>query len=127
MTKSLFRVSSGITTQHLDIGISDKPASITGIVRDHDNPASRPFVDLVRSPFTVTEVPYQLETQTGDAKDTFRFTGLAPGEYRLLAIPPGDRYRLEEPAILDGLLRNAKTVTLEQRGYQNISLDLQTP
>jgi hypothetical protein len=41
-------------------------------------------------------------TATGDEKGRFQFGGLAPGEYRLIALPP---QRLQDPDVYDKIWR----------------------
>ena len=85
-----------------------KPAALTGSVVDHDRPVDRPFVVLARWPLALRSTPGAM----GDEDGKFQFAGLAPGLYRIVAIPSVSKDRLERPNVLEQLLANAKEVTL---------------
>ena len=91
-----FVTDGGSPVQTLDIVIDDKTANITGAVTDHDKPVSEPYVVLVRWPSTPENVFLAAKHSTGDDKGQFRFTGLAPGEYRVLSVSPTTMQKLEE-------------------------------
>jgi hypothetical protein len=62
------------------------------------------------------------ELRDGDGK--FVFDGLPPGEYRLFAVSSAERERINDPGVNDRLLSRATKVTLGERGFQNVRLEL---
>ena len=60
----------------------------------------------------------------GDEDGKFQFAGLAPGLYRVVAIPSASKDRLDRPNILERLLAGAKEVTLGPGNFQTVTLEL---
>ena len=108
----------------LEIVVDDKPASITGSVTDRDRAVSEPHVVLIPWPLSSPEALWPVLEATGDEDGKFQFRGLAPGEYRILAVSPAVQEKLSEPNILNRLLVNAKTITLGARAFQTVPLEL---
>ena len=55
------------------------------------------------------------------------FQGLAPGEYRLLAVPAEAKEALEHPNILEGLLRSSEKLSLAGRQAPSVQLKITAP
>jgi hypothetical protein len=109
----------------LEIELDDKPATIAGSVTDGDKPFSQPLIFVAKWP-SVQVVASKI---IGDNDGRFRVTGLAPGEYRVLAVqsvalPDGQQ-------IWDGMLSKlwgtAEKVKLERGGSQSVALSLSNP
>lgn len=109
----------------LEIVVDDKPAAIMGTVTVSDRPVNQPHVVLVKWPLNAND-PYLfgMRTANGDKDGKFQFVGLPPGEYRIFAVDAADRARLDEPGVLDRTLGGAQKVTLSERGFQNVKLEL---
>lgn len=109
----------------LEIVVDDKPAAIMGTVTRSDRPVSQPHVVLMKWPLSAND-PYLfgMRTASGDKDGKFQLVGLPPGEYRLFAVDAADQVRLDEPGVLDRLLGNAQKITLPERGFQNLKLEL---
>ena len=114
-------------SQTLEIVIDDKPASVRGVVANNDEPLSKPYAVLAKWPFTAESLALDLKNTTGDEKGNFRFAGLAPGEYRLLAVPPESKDKLDEPGVLERLFAGALKVTLDRGDFQNIQVKPSDP
>jgi len=119
----------------VDIVIDDQPAVLTGSVTDGDKPISHSLVILMKWPISspVSSIE-SFELYVRGAIDTdeqgqFRLDGLAPGEYRVLALPEmslGPRTNVT-PDLLTRMLSRAEKVTLERGASKSISLKLTDP
>jgi hypothetical protein len=121
---SIVALDAGAASHTLVIEVDDKPAFVTGVVTERDRAVNQPYVVLtpwpVRDPASIWPIP----STTGDADGKFQFTGLAPGEYRILAVSSAVKYEFNKPDVLARLLANAKRVELGPRGNQNLTLEL---
>jgi hypothetical protein len=111
----------------LEIVFDDKPAIVAGSVTDGDKPVDRAIVYLAQWPASSTN-PIVMRTPTGsDGK--FQMAGLAPGEYRavaLLPLPIAEQGRLTND-VLAGLLSRGEKFTLVRGGSQSVALKLSDP
>ena len=98
--------------------LDDQPATITGTVRDGDKPVSKPFVLVVKWPFTEGDPLLSSEHPAGDDQGRFQISGLAPGEYRVIALTKN----IVNTQISDQLLSRGEKVTLERGSLKDISL-----
>jgi len=110
----------------MDLLIDDKPATITGSVAGHDKVSGRVMVVAVKWPLS-PESPTQalLNTASGTVADDqgrFQIVGLAPGEYRVLAVTTGDLALVPPDTV-----NRAEKVTLERGGSQSVSLKIVEP
>src|SRR5262245_16628436 len=62
-----------------------------------------------------------------DEDGKFQFVGLAPGEYRILAVAPEVAEKLDEPHVLEQLLSAADRVTLTAGVAENQALRVTDP
>ena len=116
-----FAVDAFAGTQTLTVVIDDKAASVSGRV-ERDGDADQP-ADAVICRWPVGASPYSaVKRAPVDDNGKFQFSGLAPGDYRLFAILRSTRKKLEEPGVLDRLLRAADTISLTPGGFQNVTL-----
>jgi len=111
----------------LEIVIDDKAATISGSVAEYYNLSAQIMVMAVKWPMSSDATPLSALLRpnadvTADDQGRFQIGGLAPGEYRVLALPVGTLSRLP-PDIVNG----AEKVTLERGGSQNISLKIVEP
>jgi len=113
----------GAPAQNLEIVLDDKPATITGTVRDGDKPVSKPFVIVVKWPFAEGDPLLNSERPAGDDQGRFQISGLAPGEYRVIALTKN----IVNTQISDQLLSRAEKVTLERGSLKDISLKVIDP
>jgi hypothetical protein len=111
----------------IEIVIDDQPGSVSGAVADNDRPAGKPYLALVKWPASGEDVFLSLKTATGDADGKFEFTGLAPGDYRVVAVAQQKKDKLEEPHVLERLLGTAERITIDRGGAQNVALKLTDP
>jgi hypothetical protein len=112
-------------SRSLGIEVDDKPALVFGAVTDRDRPVSQPYVVLVRWPLNNSTDLWPISGVTGDLDGKFQFTGVAPGDYRILAFSSALRKNeFEKPNILQQLLVNAEQITLGPRGSQRLTLKL---
>jgi len=104
------------TNGRVDIVVDDQGATVTGSVTDGDKPANRSRVLLLDGALEI------VKGASTDLNGKFQIPGIAPGEYRLLAIPqPGD---LKIPDNLGRFTNILEKVALERGGSQNVVLKL---
>ena len=97
----------------LEIALDNMPAAATGTVRDRDRPVVGATVILSRWPSDPKRIWANSRIATNDLGQ-FQFAGLAPGEYRLIAVLPEDLPKLEEPGVLLSLLNAGKKMTISR-------------
>jgi hypothetical protein len=107
--------------------VDDKPASLTGTVTGSDTPIARPHVVLIRWPAPPGDVFLSAKIIDGGDGGQFQYTGLAPGEYRILAVSPDTADKLDEPHVLERLLSSAERVELTAGGSQTLALKVTDP
>ncbi len=113
----------GAPVQNLEIVLDDQPATITGSVRDGDKPVSKPFVLVVKWPFAEGDPLLNSERPAADEQGRFQISGLAPGEYRVIALSRS----IVNTQISNQLLNHAEKITLERGSVQNVSLKIVEP
>ncbi len=113
----------------LEIIIDDKPAILTGTVSGLDKPGSRVLVMAVRWPLARDQdgtFPFMSADAAGERQGKFQISGLAPGEYRVLALPPGGTSQTHMESFIR-LEARAQAVTLDRGGSQDITIKLAEP
>ncbi len=110
----------------LELVVDDEPASVVGTVRAGTKQVSRPWVVLSRWPVG-NDVFSGSMSMAGDDDGRFSFVSLAPGEYRMVAVPMEAKRELERPNVLEQLLRSAPKLTLAGRQAQTVELKLSAP
>jgi hypothetical protein len=129
-------VSNGIFTPIsgapglLDIVIDDQAAILSGTVAEGDKVSGQVGIVAVKWPLspegTSLEALLSSNVPTlADDQGRFQIGGLAPGDYRVLALTKEGLIRNADNLIR--LINDAEKVTLERGGSQNISLKLIDP
>jgi protocatechuate 3,4-dioxygenase beta subunit len=119
-------VVTPIQGSQLEIVIDDKPAVLTGSVTEDDKPVHQPIVYLTKWPISSLN---PIVKTTGDNEGRFQITGLAPGEYRVLALlsaPIADGLDLTKD-IVPRLWSRADKLTLARGRSQSLTLKLADP
>jgi hypothetical protein len=106
----------------LEVILDDKPAAIGGVVEADGNPVSKPYVVLTSWPLPSDGMLSSLKKASGNDNGIFRFGGLPPGDYRIVAVAPEVKGKLDEPGVLGRLLSGADTVTLSPGGFEDLDL-----
>jgi hypothetical protein len=120
----VFALDPSAPSHSLVIEVDDKPGFVTGVVTERERPVTQPYVVLMPWPVRDPADMWPIPSTTGDADGKFQFAGLAPGEYRILAVSSAVKDELNKPNVLERLLANAKKVELGPRGNQNLTLEL---
>jgi len=123
----VFAVYGGALDQKLEIEVADKPAGLTGTVKDGDHAVGEAHVVLVRWPVNPQDRRVSTTTTTADADGKFQLMGLVPAEYRYFAIRAAAKDKLQEPYVMDGLLQSAKKITLAANGMQTLEVEVVNP
>ena len=100
---------------NLTVTFTDRPAQVTGTVRDASGKADPNAIVAMFPPDPRTwGWPNGLHTKSSPvtAAGTFAFSSLAPGDYMMVAIPDGWENTWRDPAILDKLVSQATRVQL---------------
>ena len=111
-------------TQSLTILIDDKPAAVTGVVTSGDKPVGEPYVILAKWPLPGGDSPYSPARVAGDDKGKFQFTGLTPGEYRIVALRSREEDDNRAPGALERALEGAKKIELGPSAFQNVTVEV---
>ncbi len=120
----VFALDPSAPSHSLVIEVDDKPGFVTGVVTERERPVNQPYVVLMPWPLRDPANIWPIPSATGDADGKFQFTGLAPGEYRILAVSSAVKDEFNKPGVLERLLATAKKVELGLRGNQNLTLEL---
>jgi hypothetical protein len=120
-------LNASAVVQLLEIVVDDKPAAVTGVVSDSYHPVSNPHIVLSKWPLAGELAYVRMETAEGDDDGQFRFTDLAPGDYRAIAVSQTNRDMIDEPGVLQRLLTGTETITLSRGSVQAITLKLVDP
>jgi hypothetical protein len=112
-------------THTLTLVVDDKVATLTGSVSSEDGPVSNPTVIAMKWPLDVSALPGSgLARAQGDANGMFQMTGLAPGEYRVIAIASITQELMSVTnAVAARVMESAQKVELSPGGSQNIALE----
>jgi uncharacterized protein (DUF2141 family) len=110
-------------THALTLVVDDKVATISGSVSSGDGPVSNPIVIAMKWPWNGSALPVLARAQ-GDANGMFQMTGLAPGEYRVIAIQsiPQDLMSVTN-AVMVRVMETAQKVELSAGGSQNVAVE----
>lgn len=122
-----FMLSRDVPSQSVEIVIDDKPALVSGVVSQDDQPLNKPYVVLVKWPYSSEIVAQSVKEANGDEAGNFRFAGLAPGDYRLIAVPQDNKGKLDEPGVLERLFVGATKLTLARGDRENVTLKPSDP
>ncbi len=108
---------------NLEILLDDKPASISGFVGDSEHRVAKAAVLMIKCPLSDAAYRDYLGSATDD-DGRFQIGGLAPGTYRVIAVEREAIRDIANFAILDRVLKDAKEITLDANGFQDVRLDL---
>jgi hypothetical protein len=86
----------------LEVILDDKPAAIGGVVQVDGNPLRMAYVVLTSWPMPSDGMLSSLKNTSGNDNGNFRFGGLPPGDYRIVAAAPEVKDKLEERARRQG-------------------------
>lgn len=111
----------------LEVILDDKPAAIGGVVEVDGNPLSKAYVVLTGWPMPSDGMLSSLKKMSGNDNGNFRFGGLPPGDYRIIAVAPEVKDKLDEPGVLGRLFSSADTVTLSPGGLADLHLKPSDP
>ena len=111
----------------LEVILDDKPAAIGGVVEVDGNPLSKPYVVLTSWPMPSDGMLASPKKTSGNDNGIFRFGGLPPGDYRVIAVAPEVKDKLDDPGVLGRLLSSADTVTLSPGGREDLHLKPSDP
>ena len=105
----------------LEIIIDDHAATISGTVAERDKVSGGVMVAAVKWPMS-SDAPFSTVSAMADEQGRFQIGGLAPGEYRILAVTTGDLAQMQPDTV-----NRAEKVTLERGGSQTVSLKIVDP
>jgi 5-hydroxyisourate hydrolase-like protein (transthyretin family) len=122
---NLLPLERGAPAQELTVVIDDKPAAIAGSVTDGEKPVGKAFVILAKWPLTERPEgrPYlPTATATADDQGNFQFAGLAPGEYRVIALRTGEEFDARAAGALESTLGEADKVEAGPSALRNVNI-----
>jgi len=118
---------TAIPGAELEIVIDDKAAGVTGSATSGDKVVDECLVIAMRWPLPDAEQFNDNQFESGIKpvrQGKFQFAGLAPGEYRIAAVPASERNRLQDWAALNQLLSRVETTRLGPSESRLVTLEL---
>jgi hypothetical protein len=109
--------SEFVTGNTMEITLSGTAGQIAGSVADSSQPAVGATVVLMAKDGSA------LRLTTSDDAGVFRFVGLRPGEYRVLALGGVEPGTYPDPDLIEPLDTKAQSVSLEANGRQTLHLE----
>lgn len=104
----------------VSIVLDDKPAAITGVVKQGDAAVANALVILARWPMP-DGVEFLPESKANGSEDgRFQFAGLAPGEYRAVALADAEQYQRRAPGRLEAALAAAPKIEVSPGGVRDV-------
>lgn len=133
--KSVVRDGKDISDQPIDfrdgdvngveITLTSNIASVTGQVTDAGSPVAECVVLLFAEDATKWAFPSRFMTAARpDAKGAFTVSGLLPGDYLALAVPPMQGQDWQNPLMLESYRGLATSVSVVEGGKANVALRL---
>jgi hypothetical protein len=124
LTAPIAPIEAGAPAHSITIMVDDKPATITGTVMDGDKPANRAYVILRDWSIQGSIANRFGKTAVTDGEGRFAIQGLAPGEYRAVALRTQAEDVGRPPEVLERAMAAGKKIELSPGGIQNLSLGL---
>jgi hypothetical protein len=112
-------VSAGGQTQAVEIVLRDDGATLTGSVQTDGNPTQGVTL-LVPERSSAAQAKVAAAGSAGE----FRFSHLAPGDYRVLAFDRINDVEYRDPDVLNSYLSRGVHVTLQANGQSSTPVDL---
>jgi hypothetical protein len=124
LSADIVPLDDGAVTHTLTIVVDDKPATIAGSVVSRDEPVNRPVVIARKWPLTGGMGLSGWAGAQGDETGKFQIAGLAPGEYRVIALRTLSRDMNSGTAALERALATGQKVEVGQNGLQNVTVEV---
>jgi hypothetical protein len=112
------------TTLDCDVTLANDTGVVHGEVTSGENPAPGAVVVLVPESSELRRVPRYTLTAETDAAGHYRITGVIPGDYLLLAVPPSPDHAYYALDFADRHADVAEHVTIDSGASQAVSLKL---
>jgi hypothetical protein len=118
----LFTLNRSAPSQLLEVEITDRPATLAGLVKDGERPVAGSLVVVAPWP-SALRADWPITHRTlASPEGAYAFRNLAPGQYRVFAIDAGLRLKLEEPGVLLRLIGNAEGAEIQEGGGARLDL-----
>jgi predicted secreted protein len=117
-------VREGAPSQSLVIVLDDAPATLLGRVTSDDVPVPQPCIAVARWPVPSEDLLLATKVIQGGKDGSFQIGGLAPGEYKIVAVSQTQQRFLQQKSVLERLLQSAEKVELRRMGFQNLMLKI---
>lgn len=124
LAENAFTVDGSAPMQLIEISLGRRPAAVSGTVTDDGKPVSQSYVVLVRWPANSRDPFLSASGRETDESGRFQFAGLAPGEYRILAVPDDDKGKVQRPDVLNQLLGDSEKCSIGEGQSQSLTLKL---
>ncbi len=115
-------MESSSMTHSLTLVVGDKPAAITGTVADGDKPVGGAWIVVARWPIPLNQPFVATASAPADDQGHFQVSGLAPGEYRVVALRSRAEDRDRAPAKLEAALAAADKLELSAGAVRTVTL-----
>ena len=108
-------------TANLDVLLSPKSATLSGVVTDKDQPLSGSYVVILADPPREAQI-YLNKSTTTDQNGKFSFSGLAPGDYKLYAWEEYRQGTTQNPDMAAPFAQKAIKVSLKESSAESVEL-----
>ncbi len=123
LSKGVVPLDGPAMAHALTIVVDDKVAAITGSVATGDGPVTRAAVIAVKWPWESWESISRPGRAQTDSTGRFQITGLAPGEYRVIAIRSIEDLKGMTFATMQRVMAAGMKVELNPSDSQNVALE----
>ncbi|HEV8145318.1 MAG TPA: carboxypeptidase regulatory-like domain-containing protein, partial [Bryobacteraceae bacterium] len=121
VTRSVVDLTSGAGGQ-IEIVVSPKAAQVNGVVRNAKGETAKDTMLTLWQSVDETGAPEFIRSFRTDENGSFRFTSLAPGEYRIAAWEQVDGGLVSNPDFRKQFESSAVTVKLQENSRENVEV-----
>jgi hypothetical protein len=119
----IFSLDAAGMARSVAITLDDKPAALSGTIKEGDRPVSGAVVLLAMWPLPGNQVFMPAARTTADEQGRFHMGGLAPGDYRVVAVRTASEEHERLPHALERALAGASRIELVRRESRSITLE----
>jgi hypothetical protein len=124
---NLLPLDKSAPAQEITVVIDDKPAAIAGAVTDGEKPVGKAYVIAAKWPLAEMPEGWRFQPTAGTTADdqgNFQLAGLAPGEYRIVALRTREELDASAPGLLERALSEADKVEAGPNAFRSVNIEV---